>query len=319
MAISEFELIQRFFISKQSWSNPATRLGIGDDCALLSVNSSEELAVTTDTLVENVHFFTDCDAQMLGHKALAVNLSDLAAMGAEPLWVTLALTLPNSNEAWLEAFSQGFLALAEACRVELIGGDTTRGPLSITVQAIGKVPSGAALRRSSAQVGDLIYVTGSIGDAGLGLAIEQKQTNIHEPLAQYRLHKPQPRIDAGLALRSIAHAAIDVSDGLLADLNHILQDSEVGATLDWDKLPLSSAVYDWVNETGNSLLPLQTGDDYELCFTLPAQNRQLLEQRTNLFNYPVTPIGTIEAPPGLRLLKDKQVRQLDIQGYQHFK
>ena len=319
MAISEFDLIQRFFISRQSWSNPATRLGIGDDCALLSVNVTEELAVTTDTLVENVHFFADCNAQMLGHKALAVNLSDLAAMGAEPLWVTLALTLPKSNEAWLEAFSQGFLALAESCRVELIGGDTTRGPLSITVQAIGKIPAGTALRRSSAQVGDLIYVTGAIGDAGLGLAIEQQQTNIHNPQAQHRLHKPQPRIDAGLALRSIAHAAIDLSDGLIADLNHILQASQVGATLEWEKLPLSPAVYDWIDETGNNLLPLQVGDDYELCFTLPAQNRQRLEQQAESLDCPVTHIGTIEAPLGLRLLKDKQVQRLDIQGYQHFK
>ena len=318
MAISEFGLIKRFFFSRQSYSNPATRLGIGDDCALLSTNTAEEIAVTTDTLVENIHFFAGCDARMLGHKALAVNLSDLAAMGAKPLWVTLALTLPNTNEDWLEAFSQGFLTLAESCQVELIGGDTTRGPLSITVQAIGKVPVGEALCRSSAQVGDAIYVTGFIGNAGLGLAIEQQQTTIHAPQAQSQLHQPHPRIKAGLALRRLAHAAIDLSDGLTADLNHILEASEVGATLNWDQLPLSSAVQQWVNETGNYLLPLQAGDDYELCFTLPVQHRHLIEQQADLLGHRITRIGEIESKLGLRLLKNKQIRPLSIQGYQHF-
>jgi thiamine-monophosphate kinase len=310
MPLSEFALIQRFF-TQQKVKNSSTRLGIGDDCALLSLPDGYQLAVTTDTMVENVHFFAGIDPQQLGHKLLAVNLSDLASMGAKPVSVTLALTLPNADENWLKAFAKGFLGLAERYSVDLIGGDTTAGPLTLTVQAMGLVPRGKALLRSNARPGDFIYVTGSLGDAGLGLKISQGYHCANPDLALKRFNQPDPQIDAGQALTGIANACIDVSDGLAGDLGHILEQSNVGACLYWDALPLSDAVLTYINDTGDWSMPLTAGDDYELCFTVsPEKAAQLTINCTK--------IGVIESRLGLRLHKSGAIQPLNPKGYEHF-
>ena len=308
--LSEFALIQRFF-TRQHVTNPSTRLGIGDDCALLSVPDGYELALTTDTMVENVHFFAGADPEQLGHKLLAVNLSDLASMGAKPVSVTLALTLPKVDENWLTAFAKGFLTLAERYSVDLIGGDTTSGPLTLTVQAMGLVPRGRALLRSSAKPGDFIYMTGFLGDAGLGLKIKQGYDCINPGAALERFNQPDPKIEAGLALNGIANACIDLSDGLAGDLGHILEQSRVGACLDWNDLPLSEAVLAYINDTGDWSMPLVAGDDYELCFTVsPEQTAQL--------NIDCRKIGVIESQLGLRLNKSGDIKPFKVKGFEHF-
>ena len=310
MPISEFALIQRFF-TQQTVKNSSTRLSIGDDCALLSLPAGYELAVTTDTMVENVHFFAGTCPEQLGHKLLAVNLSDLASMGAKPVSVTLALTLPKVDEMWLTAFAKGFLSLAERYSVDLIGGDTTSGPLTLTVQAMGLVPRGKALMRSSANAGDFIYLTGSLGDAGLGLKICQDYHCADPDAALKRFHQPDPQIDAGLALTGIANACIDVSDGLAGDLGHILEQSNVGACLYWDALPLSDAVLTYINDTGDWSMPLTAGDDYELCFTVSPEKAAQLTINCRK-------IGVIESAPGLRLHKSGTTQPLNSKGYEHF-
>ena len=310
MALSEFSLIQRFFQQTTS-ANATTNLGIGDDCALMSIPAGYQLAITTDTMVENVHFFADADPEALGHKLLAVNLSDLASMGATPLAVTLALTLPQVDESWLTAFSHGFLSLAKQHQVDLIGGDTTSGPLTLTVQAMGIVPSGKALLRSSAQVGDLICLSGNIGDAGLGLKIHQGYTCANPAEALQQFNRPNPQITIGQALLGIATACIDLSDGLVGDLGHILQQSQVGACLDWSALPLSEAVLSYIAASNDWAMPLTAGDDYQLCFTLPADALERLPTGC-------TVIGKIEATPGLRLNKAGAIHPLAIKAYEHF-
>jgi thiamine-monophosphate kinase len=310
MPLSEFSLIRRYF-TRQRVTNPSTRLGIGDDCALLSIPEGFELAVTTDTMVENVHFFAGADPKLLGHKLLAVNLSDLAAMGAKPVSVTLALTLPKVDETWLAAFAEGFLSLAERYSVDLIGGDTTSGPLTLTVQAMGLVTKGRALMRSTARPGDFIYMTGCLGDAGLGLKIYQGYDCADSEAALTRFNRPEPQIEAGQVLIGIAHACIDLSDGLAGDLGHILEQSRVGACLDWDALPLSKAVQSYINDTGDWSMPLTAGDDYELCFTVsPEQAAQLPVAATK--------IGIIESQPGLRLNKSGHIQPLEVKGFEHF-
>ena len=310
MPLSEFSLIQRFF-TKQRITNPSTRLGIGDDCALLSIPDGYELAITTDTMVENIHFFAGTDPEWLGHKLLAVNLSDLAAMGAKPVSVTLALTLPKVDEIWLTAFAHGFLKLAERYSVDLIGGDTTSGPLTLTVQAMGLVPKAKALMRSAARPGDVIYMTGSLGDAGLGLKIYNGYHCTNSEAALSRFNQPEPQVQAGQDLIGIANACIDLSDGLAGDLAHILKQSQVGACLDWEALPLSQAVLDYINDTGDWSMPLTAGDDYELCFTVSP------EQVKNL-TITATEIGIIESQPGLRLNKSGHIQQLKVKGFEHF-
>lgn len=310
MPLTEFSLIHRFF-TRKNVSNPSTRLGIGDDCALVAVPEGYELAVTTDTMVENVHFFAGADPEQLGHKLLAVNLSDLASMGAKPVSVTLALTLPQIDENWLTAFAKGFLNLAERHSVDLIGGDTTSGPLTLTVQALGLVPKGQALLRSSAQPGDFIYLTGNLGDAGLGLKIKQGYRCDRPETALKRFHQPDPACAAGLALRGIANACIDISDGLAGDLGHILEQSHVGACIDWDRLPLSEAVVQYIDATGDWLMPFVAGDDYELCFTVSPENASLLA-------FPCRKIGIIESEQGLRLNKSGNIQTLKVKAYEHF-
>ncbi|MGR8931196.1 MAG: thiamine-phosphate kinase [Gammaproteobacteria bacterium] len=310
MALAEFDLIRRYF-AVHAPQHSLNQLGIGDDCALLSLPVGEQMALTTDTMVENVHFFPDADPFLLGHKLLAVNLSDLAAMGARPFAVTLAMTLPKADESWLQAFAAGFMQLARQHRVDLIGGDTTSGPLSLTVQAMGTVPAGRALLRSGAEVGDLVYVTGTLGDAGLGLKIKHGFACMEPGLPLQRFDQPTPRIDEGLALRGVANACIDISDGLASDLGHILEQSRVGACLERDKLPLSRQVVDYIEQTGDWRMPLTAGDDYELCFTAPAELAGQLPSGCRQ-------VGVIEAEPGLRILRDGSIETFEAKGFEHF-
>ena len=310
MPLSEFALIQRYF-SKQNVSNPTTRIGIGDDCALIAMPDGYELGITTDTMVENVHFFAGTDPYFLGHKLLAVNLSDLASMGAKPVSVTLALTLPKVDEAWLEAFASGFLDLAERHSVDLIGGDTTSGPLTLTVQAMGLVPRGKALLRSTALLGDFIYVTGSLGNAGLGLKIIQGYHCTNPQAAYTRFHQPDPQIDEGLALIDIANACIDVSDGLAADLGHILKESGVGAEINAAKIPR--------NPGATLKNALSDGEDFELLFTLSKKDGERL-LRTKGHKFRFYPIGEIVGSPKKLILVDKAGKEVELplSGWKHF-
>jgi len=310
MALAEFDLIKRYF-AVHTPQHPFNQLGIGDDCALLQLPAGYQLAVTTDTMVENVHFFADADPASLGHKLLAVNLSDLAAMGAEPFAVTLALTLPKIDEGWLQAFADGFIRLARQHNVDLIGGDTTSGPLTLSVQAMGAVPQGKALRRSGAKVGDRIFVTGQLGNAGLGLKIKQGYPCNDSELPLRDFNRPQPCIKEGLALRGIANACIDISDGLASDLGHILEQSQVGACLNREQIPLSPQVQDYVRQTGDWQMPLVAGDDYQLCFTVPERLATKVPANSQC-------VGTIEAELGLRVNRDGRIHQFTAKGYEHF-
>ena len=321
MAPTEFDLIESFF-TKRTAKREDVRLGIGDDCALLRVPQGSELAVSIDTLVEGVHFAPGADSEALGHKALAVGLSDLAAMGAEPAWATLAVTLPSGDVDWLGGFSRGFMRLARSLGVELVGGDTTRGPLSISVQVHGFVEPGAALLRSGASPGDLIYVTGWLGDAGLALLADQGLYVEPEHLAylRRRLHRPDPRLSEAAGLRGLASAAVDLSDGLSSDLGHVLAASRVGATLFVERLPCSVAVLSYVAEHGDWALPLASGDDYELCFTLPEERQIELEVAAARWEVPCTWVGVVEAGSGLRCLLDDGSALASVpSGYDHFK
>lgn len=313
--MGEFDLIARYF------KRPTRRaaLGIGDDCALLQPTPGTQLAISSDMLVQGRHFFADVDPRTLGHKALAVNLSDLAACGAKPLAFTLALSLPEADDAWLAPFSQGLLALADAHGCELIGGDTTAGPLNICVTVFGEVPvvngRSQALLRSGAKPGDDLYVSGTIGDARLALEALLGQLTVPSnilALARTRLECPTPRVALGLALRGVASAAIDLSDGLLGDLGHILECSQVGATVNAETAIQSIAAYaDQSSATSPfdlnlsieqwRTLALAGGDDYELLFTAPGHLRDAVEAAAHLSQTPVRCIGQIDAAPGLRL------------------
>lgn len=304
--MDEFALIRRYF-SGLTAADAGVRLGIGDDCALLQVPPGQELAVTSDTLVAGRHFPEDTRAEDIGWKSLAVNLSDLAAMGAEPRWFLLALTLPDPAAAWLSAFAQGLGELAAQHRVALVGGDTTRGPLSITLTAMGLVPAGAALRRSGAGVGDLVCVTGTLGDAALALRLREQAPAV----LRARLDRPTPRLAAGLALRGLATAAIDVSDGLAGDLGHILEASGVGAELDAEALPMSTAFREHAPADQRLALQTQGGDDYELCVCLPPERLAAAQAAVDV---PLTVVGRITAEPGLR----GGGAPLPARGYVHF-
>jgi len=295
-------------------------LGIGDDAALCTVPPRMHLVTSVDTVVSGVHFPNDTSAFEIGYKALAVNLSDLAAMGASPRWMTLALTCPHFEPTWLAEFTQGLLTLATQHQVSLIGGDTTAGYLTVTIQVAGVVPAGLALLRSGAQVGDAIYVTGTLGDAGLGL-LAGVQHKLYLPIeaqqfVKNRLNRPTPRVSEGLALRGIAHSAIDISDGLAADLGHILTASGVGASLVVENLPLSPVLRQYVSQQHAAMLALTAGDDYELCFTVPPAREHLLPHALPSGNY--TKIGMIEAVLGLRCLLAGQPFVLNKTGYEHF-
>ena len=317
--MSEFDLIKRYFTR----ATPGTLLGVGDDAALLQVSEGNVLAVSSDMLVSGTHFFPDADPFLLGHKTLAVNLSDMAAMGALPRWATLAIALPDANEAWLERFSAGFFALAQQHGVELVGGDTTRGPLNLCVTIMGEVPARQALRRSGAQVGDEVWVSGRLGDAALALAHSQGRIVLSgEEFAACApaLHQPQPRIALGLALRGLANSAIDISDGLLADLGHIIDASKVGAQIDLVKLPVSLPVSKNFGRSLGVQCALAGGDDYELCFTAPATRHRDVLRISEKLDLPLTSIGNIVAGQGC-IVHDAAGKPINLgsSGYDHFR
>ncbi len=346
--MGEFDLIKRFFTR----ATPLAVLGVGDDCALLQPSPGMQMAISSDMLVSGLHFFADVDPRALGHKALAVNLSDLAACGASPTAFTLALALPEADPAWLEPFSQGLLALADLHGCELIGGDTTKGPLNICITVFGEVPKGQALLRSGARAGDDIYVSGTLGDASLALAHmlqerngkdgvqagAQESSKARQPQfpaadlaqARQRLEWPTPRVALGMALRGVATAAADISDGLLGDLGHILDRSGTGATIDtalaFDLLgahrySAQTAAQLAVPELRNTVLQhvLSGGDDYELVFTAAPAQREAVQAAALASNTPVARIGQIDRAPGLRLL-DPQGKLLDhhFNSFDHF-
>ncbi len=319
--MSEFDLIRRHF-AELGAARADVVLGVGDDAALVQMPARRHLVLAMDTLLAGVHFPEDTPAEDIGHKALAVNLSDLAAMGAQPAWATLALSLPHDDEAWLAAFCRGFHRLAQDHGVCLVGGDTTRGPLAITVQISGFVAPGQALRRSGARVGDFIYVSGPVGDAGLGLKLALGELDLPPEQAGpclRRLRRPSPRVHEGQALTGLASAAIDVSDGLLADLEHILEASGVGARLWAEHLPLSDTLRQRLPALGGWCFPLNAGDDYELCFTAPPAQAEACERLLRQWGWGGARIGVIEAEPGLRWENASgQVQTVQAGGYDHF-
>ncbi len=318
--MSEFDLIQRYFTRP----TPGAILGVGDDAALLRVSAGMELAVSTDMLVSGTHFFPDTDPYLLGHKTLAVNLSDLAAMGAVPRWATLALSLPSADADWLQRFSEGFFALADEHCIELVGGDTTRGPLNLSVTIMGEVPKGKALLRSGAKVGDDIWVSGTLGEAALGLAHLQGKVELPEDArlsCLAALHQPQPRVALGLALRGIANSTIDISDGLIADLGHILERSNVAAEVRHDRLPMPSLFASCSAEMRElaQRCVLSGGDDYELCFTAPVAQRDEVEMLATRLRLPLSRIGKIVSGRGCKVrAADGSVIKIKESGYDHF-
>ena len=298
--LGEFDLIQRFFKTQSELmlaNNPgAVKLGIGDDCALLKTDHTEEIAVTSDMLVCGRHFFSDANPEWLGWKALAVNLSDLAAMGAKPIGFTLALALPESNPNWLAAFSKGLFAIANEYACPLIGGDTTAGPLNICITAFGSVPKEKAIRRSGALASDDIWVSGTVGDARLTLAALRHEitlSNDELELIQASMHRPTPRVDLGIALRGVANSALDISDGLLGDLRHILKQSSKDAEIFLDRIPKSVTLAKQSHAIQNQYAA-SGGDDYELCFTASSSQRDIIAKISTSLNLPLTQIGSIK-------------------------
>jgi len=320
--MDEFALIER--IARRTRARASVVLGIGDDAALLQPAPGMQLAVTADTLNAGVHFPAESRPADIGWKALAVNLSDLAAMGAAPAWCTLSLSLPQAEAGWLDGFADGLFALADASGIALVGGDTTRGPLSISITAMGQVPAGQALRRDGAQPGDDIWISGSPGEAAAALRLwRQQRLDVRMPAAdaahevlRQRLQRPVPRLQLGQALRALAHAAADVSDGLLADLGHIAGRSGVGAQVQAAALPLSPAVQAALGAEAARDCVLRGGDDYELCFTAaPAQRDALLGLSATL-QLPLTRIGSIVEGSGVQCIGD--AGSADATGYRHF-
>jgi thiamine-monophosphate kinase len=324
MALTEFDLIRRYF----THTARGVTLGVGDDAALVRVARGAELAVSADMLVEGRHFSKGADPALLGHKTLAVNLSDMAAMGAKPRWATLAISLPKVDEAWLSGFSRGFMALAKRYSVALIGGDTTRGPLTLSVQIMGEVPPGKALRRDGARAGDDVWVSGYLGEAAMaleimggkgwrGLSKEDRRT------LEERLHAPTPRVGLGLALRGIAHSAIDVSDGLIADLGHICERSGVSATIEWEAVPAIPLVRAHAQTDRGARGLLAGGDDYELCFTASPRRRAAVMAAAARARVRVTMIGRMErkraAAPVTVLDSVGKPLKVKARGYDHFR
>ncbi len=318
--MGEFALIARHFTRRRA-PPPGVALGVGDDCALLAPAPGQQLAVSCDMLVEGRHFLSTVAPERLGHKALAVNLSDLAACGAEPLGCTLALALPRADEAFVAGFARGLFALADLHGIELVGGDTVAGPLNICITVFGQVPPGQALLRSGARVGDELWVSGRLGDARLALEVFRGSLALpgeHFEQVRQAMEQPQPRVALGLALRGLAHSGIDLSDGLLGDLGHVLQRSGVGATLDWAALP-RSAVLAARPEAVQRLCLLSGGDDYELLFSAPAARHAAVLAAGVRAGVAVTCIGRIEAEAGLRLREaDGSVAPVRAQAFDHF-
>ncbi len=319
----EFDLIAKHFTR----ATPGAVLGVGDDCALLAPTPGMQLAVSSDMLLEGRHFSPQDSPAGLGHKSLAVNLSDLAAMGATPRWATLAIALPEENDAWLTAFARGFFRMADRHGIELVGGDTTRGALTLSITVIGEVPPGQALRRDGAQAGDDVWVSGVIGSAALALAYRQGRLFMEQIDAAKvlpALYLPTPRVELGIALRGVATSAIDISDGLLGDLGHILERSRVGASpigarLEFAALPTLPVVQDYLHEAVARDCVLAGGDDYELCFTAPADRRDAVAAAAQSVGVAVTRIGRITAGPGLTVIgPDGRPLPFEHTGYDHF-
>ena len=314
----EFDLIARHFTR----ATPGAVLGVGDDCALLAPTPGMQLAVSSDMLLEGRHFSPQDGPAGLGHKSLAVNLSDLAAMGATPRWATLSIALPEANDAWLTAFARGFFRMADQHDIELVGGDTTRGTLTISITVIGEVPPGQALRRDGARPGDDVWVSGTIGSAALALAYRQGRLFMEQVDAAKvlpALYLPTPRVALGIALRGVATSAIDISDGLLGDLGHILERSRVGATLEFASLPTLPVAQAYLHEKVARDCVLAGGDDYELCFTAPADRRDAVATAAQSGGVAVTRVGRINTEPGLALVDaDGKPLPFEKTGYDHF-
>ncbi|OCA56394.1 thiamine-phosphate kinase [Photorhabdus namnaonensis] len=322
MACGEFDLIARYF-DRQEINRRDVNLGIGDDCALMTLADKQQLAVSTDTLVSGVHFLPDISPEDLAYKSLAVNLSDLAAVGADPAWLSLALTLPEVDEYWLSSFSDSLFEQLRYYGMQLIGGDTTRGPMSLTLTIHGLVPAGRALRRAGAKNGDWIYVSGSLGDSAAGLALLQNRLQISDPISHnwlvQRHLRPQPRILQGQALRGLATSAIDLSDGLISDLGHILKASRCGARINLDAIPYSDAMKQYVEPQQALMWALSGGEDYELCFTIPERNRGALEIALAHTGAGFSCVGQIMAESeGVRYYSNNKEIKLDLKGFNHF-
>lgn len=319
---SEFQLIQQFFQREQA-EQPAAGvlLGIGDDCALLQIPNEKQLAVTVDTLVADVHFPADADPQLIAERALRTNLSDLAAMGADPLWFTLALTLPDANEDWLRSFSRGLFTCAREYGIALVGGDTTSGSLTITIQAMGAIAPQQTMRRDGANAGDFILVTNTLGDGAAALASIQNTRTFNDEHADYlvqRFYRPIPRLSESALIRELASSALDISDGLVADLQHICDASDLGAVIDVENLPLSAAVLSLADSAQAYQWALAGGDDYELCFTVPPENMADIAMLIAQGKLNATVIG--EMIPGHKVICEYEGEPfaLATTGYQHF-
>ena len=314
---NEFDLIH--FLKQQNLVvSPYLELGIGDDAAIQNFPENYSLVTSVDTSIAGVHFPLETSASDIAYKSLAVSLSDIAAMGAEPIGVLLTLTLPEINQSWLEDFACGFFGLAKNYNLPLIGGDTTRGPLSISTIVQGLVPRGQALLRSGARAGDLIYVSGCLGDAGLALQEWQAQRPV-KPIVLEALNRPKPRVALGLALRDMASSAIDISDGLAQDLNHILTASQVGAEIYLENLPLSESLLEQRSLQEAQSLALNAGDDYELCFSVDPKFSGRITELAQELNLPLTFIGKVTADLALkRYDRGQLVEDIPNSGYQHF-
>lgn len=320
--MTEFEIIQKFFVSHSSPRSDVI-LGVGDDAAIVRPPVDHDLVITTDSLIENIHFYKSDAAFDLGYKVLAISLSDIAAMGAEPAWAMLSLSIPKVEDKWLTDFCQGFFQLLNQYSMSLIGGNTAKGQRQFTTQVTGFVPPNKALRRHGAKVGDLIYVTGTLGDAGLALAVLEKKIKIPKEYQAdifEKFYRPAPRVNEGITLRQFATSAIDVSDGLAADLMHILQQSGVGATIKTHRLPLSKTLRTCIKPELAWKLALTAGEDYELCFTIPPQLQSSFELMFGSYDCGYICVGKIEAEKGLRVIDpNNKPFNFGPGGYDHFR
>lgn len=318
--MKEFDLIKHYF-SEQIVKRKDVILGIGDDCALLAPAEHQLIAVTTDTLVAGVHFPENTSAKAIGHKAIAVNLSDLAAMGAEPTWISLALTLPEVDEKWLSEFCAGIFELCEFYNVQLIGGDTTQGPLSITVTAQGLTPKDKYITRSNAKAGDWLYVTGELGDAALAIKNLQGKVDLVDAdkgKVFQQLDYPKPRVLAGQALRDYATSAIDISDGLISDLGHICKASKVGAKLNLESIPISAVMRETLGRDKAIELALSGGDDYELLFSVSEDNKVGMATALSNLGIPTTCIGQLNGTEKITTVLDGENVTINVNGFEHF-
>ncbi|ELB2965817.1 thiamine-phosphate kinase [Vibrio parahaemolyticus] len=318
----EFNLIDKYFVGRQN-QRKDVHLAAGDDCALVKAPANVQIAISTDTLVAGTHFLPHANPAWVAHKALASNISDLAAMGATPAWVSFALTMPEADEEWLASFCDAFFELADYFGIQLIGGDTTKGPLSLTLTVQGFVPEGKALTRSGAKVGDWVYVTGNLGDAKAGLDVILDET-LRSRIGADELEKAHylstPRVLAGQALVGLASSAIDISDGLISDIKHILKRSQVGVSIDVSQLPISSELVQFLDDKVSAQqYALSSGEEYELCFTVSEQNRGSLQSALSYSGCKVTCIGQIRPNGTFELHDNNQPLDWDLSGFDHFK